>query len=143
MARRYRERFTSLDRKLSTRKPSLIFEPYLDRYSAKRNQPMKMTRLIAAITVGAGLMLGPAALAQEETPVDMKDLPSPAQTTIKEKVGNDQIVRIAKETRKGKECYDAVVNRNGKEMAIRVDGDGKFLGMHKEKAEQKEKTEKY
>jgi hypothetical protein len=104
---------------------------------------MKITRLIAAITISAGLMLGPAALAQEETPVDMKDVPSPAQTTIKEKAGNDQILRVAKETRKGKECYDAVVNRNGKEMAIRVAADGKFLGSHSEKAEKKEKTEKY
>jgi hypothetical protein len=104
---------------------------------------MKITRLIAAITVGAGLMLGPAASAQEETPVDMKDLPSSAQTTIKEKAGSDQILRVAKETRKGKECYDAVVNRNGKEMAIRVEANGKFLGTHPEKAEKKEKTEKY
>ena len=104
---------------------------------------MKITRLIAAITVSTGLLLGPAAFAQVETPVDMKDVPSPAQTAIKEKVGNDQIVRIAKETRKGKECYDAVVTRNGKEMAIRVDADGKFLGTHPEKAEKKEKTEKY
>ena len=94
---------------------------------------MKITRLIAAITVSASLMLGPAVLAQEETPVDMKDLPSPAQTTIKEKAGDDQILRIAKETRKGKECYDAVVNRDGKEMAIRVDTSGKFLGTHPEK----------
>ena len=100
---------------------------------------MKITRLIAAITVSAGLMLGPAALAQEETPVDMKDLPSPAQTTIKEKAGSDQVLRIAKETRKGKECYDAVVNQNGKEMAIRVDTNGKFIGTHPEKAQQKAK----
>ena len=104
---------------------------------------MKITRLIAAITVSTSLMLGPAALAQEETPVDMKDLPSPAQTTIKEKAGSDQILRVAKETHKGKECYDAVVNRDGKEMAIRVDANGKFLGTHPEKAEKKEKTEKY
>jgi hypothetical protein len=104
---------------------------------------MKITRLIAAIAVSAGLTIGPAASAQEETPVDIKDVPSPAQTTIKEKVGNDQIVRIAKETRKGKECYDAVVNRNGKETAIRVDANGKFLGTHPEKAEKKEKSEKY
>src|SRR5882724_12071397 len=105
--------------------------------------PMKITRLIAAITVSAGLILGPAALAQEETPVDMKDLPSPAQTTIKEKAGNDQILRVAKETRKGKECYDAVVNKNGKEVAIRVDSNGKFMGTHPEKAEQKAKTKGY
>jgi len=46
-------------------------------------------------------------------------------------------------TRKGKECYDAVVNRNGKEMAIRVDTNGKFIGTHPEKNQQKEKAEKY
>ena len=104
---------------------------------------MKTKTLIAALTISVGLMLGPRALAQGETPVDMKDVPSPAQTTIKEKAGNDQIVRVAKETRKGKECYDAVVNRNGKEMAIRVDSDGKFMGTHPEKAAKKEKSEKY
>jgi hypothetical protein len=104
---------------------------------------MKTKRLIAAITVSASLIFGVAAQAQEETPVDMKDLPSQAQTTIKEKAGNDQILRIAKETRKGKECYDAVVNRNGKEVAIRVDSNGKFMGTHPEKAEKKEKTKGY
>ncbi len=71
--------------------------------------------------------------------MQMNDLPATAQTTIKEKAGNDQILRVAKETRKGKECYDAIVNRNGKEIAIRVGPDGKFLGTHPEKV----KTEKY
>jgi hypothetical protein len=104
---------------------------------------MKTTKLITVISVGASLLLGLAVQAQEETPVDMKDVPSPAQTTIKEKAGSDQILRVAKETRQGKECYEAVVNKNGKEMAIRVNPDGKFLGMHKEKAEKKEKPEKY
>jgi hypothetical protein len=132
-----------LHKHLFTRKPMVVFEPYLDSYSSKKEQTMKTKRLIAAITVSAGLILGPAALAQEETPVDMKDLPSPVQTTIKEKAGNDQIVRVAKETRKGKECYDAVVNKNGKEMAIRVDSSGKFMGTHPEKAEQKAKTKGY
>jgi hypothetical protein len=104
---------------------------------------MKMGRSVTALTISAGLFVGLAAQGQEETPVDMKDLPSQAQTTIKEKAGNDQIVRVAKETRKGKECYDAVVNKNGKEVAIRVDSNGKFMGTHPEKAEKKEKTEKY
>jgi hypothetical protein len=35
------------------------------------------------------------------------------------------------------------VNRNGKEMAIRVDAEGKFLGTHPEKAEKKEKSKSY
>jgi len=108
----------------------------------KETEIMNTTKLIAAVIVSAGLTLGPAAQAQE-TPVDMKDLPSPVQTTVKEKAGNAPIVRVAKETRKGKECYDAVVNRNGKEVAIRVDSNGKFLGTHPEKAEPKAKTGKY
>ncbi|PYL65191.1 MAG: hypothetical protein DMF20_09135 [Verrucomicrobia bacterium] len=109
----------------------------------QRKLTMKMGKSVTALTISAGLFVGLAAQGQEETPVDMKDLPSQAQTTIKEKAGNDQIVRVAKETRKGKECYDAVVNKNGKEVAIRVDSNGKFMGTHPEKAEKKEKTEKY
>ena len=102
---------------------------------------MKIAKLVTAIVLSASL--GFAAQAQEETPVDMKDLPPEAQTTIKEKVGSDQILRIAKESRNGQECYDAVVNRNGEEMAIRVDTTGKFIDAHPEKSEQKEKAEKY
>jgi hypothetical protein len=102
---------------------------------------MKITKLIPAIVVSVGLIFGVAAQAVEETPVEMKDLPAAAQNTIKEKAGNDQILRIAKETRKGKECYDAIVNKNGKETAIRVDANGKFLGTHQEKIEQKTKSE--
>ena len=102
---------------------------------------MKIPKLVTALLLTASL--GFAAQAQDETPVDMKDLPTEAQSTIKEKAGSDEIVRIAKETRKGRECYDAVVNRNGKEMAIRVDTNGKFIGTHAEKAQQKENAGKY
>jgi hypothetical protein len=35
------------------------------------------------------------------------------------------------------------VNKNGKEMAIRVDSSGKFLGTHPEKSEKKEKSGQY
>jgi len=60
----------------------------------------------------------------------------------KKKPGNDQILRIAKETRKGQGMLRRVVNRDGKEMAIRVDANGKFIGTHPEKGQQKEKAEK-
>ena len=100
-----------------------------------------MTKLIPAMVMSVSLIFGVAAQAVEETPVEMKDLPAAAQSTIKEKAGNDQIVRIQKESRKGKECYDAIVNKNGKETAIRVDASGKFLGTHQEKVEQKTKSE--
>jgi 3-hydroxyacyl-CoA dehydrogenase len=105
---------------------------------------MKTTNLIAAGVIGAGLIFGALAqAAHEETQVEMKDVPEAAQTTIKEKAGNEQILRIEKETRKGKECYEAVVSKDGKETGILVDSNGKYLGTHDEKSEHKEKGEKY
>lgn len=105
---------------------------------------MKTRNLITAGIISAGLTFGAVAqAAHEETQVEMKDVPEAAQTTIKEKAGNDQILRIEKETRKGKECYEAIVSKDGKETAIQVDSKGKYLGSHDEKAEQKEKGEKH
>src|SRR5438552_5515950 len=105
---------------------------------------MKTQNLIAAGIISAGLTFGVTAQAKhEETQVEMNDLPAAVQTTIKDKAGSDQIVRIEKETRKGKECYEAVVNKEGKETAIQVDANGKYLGTHDEKAEHKEKGEKH
>jgi hypothetical protein len=102
---------------------------------------MKIAKSVTALLLSASL--GFATQVQQETPVDMKNLPAEAQTTIKEKAGNDEVVRVAKETQNGKECYDAVVNRNGKEIGIRVDANGKFIGTHPETAQQQETTDKY
>jgi len=97
---------------------------------------MKTQNLIVAGIISAALTFGVTAQAKhEEAQVEMKDLPAAAQTTIKDKAGSDQILRIEKETRKGKECYEAVVSKDGKETAIRVDPNGKYLGTHDEKAE--------
>ena len=104
---------------------------------------MKTRKLITAGIISAGLAFGGMAQAREETQVEMKDVPEAAQTTIKEKAGSDQILRIEKETRKGKECYEAIVNKDGKETAIQVDSSGKYLGTHDEKAEHKGKGEKH
>ncbi len=104
---------------------------------------MKTTNLITAGIVGVGLMFGVVAQAHEETSVELKDLPAAAQSTIKDRAGDDQIIRIEKETRKGKECYEAIVSKEGKETAIQVDSNGKYLGTHDEKAEHKEKSEKH
>ena len=105
---------------------------------------MKTRNLITAGIISAGLTFGVVAqAAHEEAQVEMKDVPEAAQTIIREKAGNDQILRIEKETRKGKECYEAVVNKDGKETGILVDSSGKYLGTHDAKAEHKEKGEKH
>jgi hypothetical protein len=104
---------------------------------------MKTRKLITTGIISAGLTVGVMAQARQETQVEMKDVPEAAQTMIKEKAGNDQILRIEKETRKGKECYEAIVNKDGKETAIQVDSSGKYLGTRDEKAEHKEKGEKH
>jgi hypothetical protein len=93
---------------------------------------MNTTRLITVTAISASLVFGLAAQAQEETPVEMKDLPTPARNTVKQKIGNQQIIRIVRETENGKEFYDAVVNRNGKEVGYRVEPDGKFVTAHPE-----------
>ena len=110
----------------------------------QRVNNMKTRNLITAGIISAGLTFGVVAqAAHEETQVEMKDVPEAAQTTIKEKAGDDQILRIEKETRKGKELYEAIVSKDGKETAIQVDANGKYLGTHDEKTEHKEKGEKH
>ena len=103
---------------------------------------MKTQNLIAAGIISAGLTFGVTAQGyHQETQMEMKDLPPAVQTTIKNQAGNDQILRIEKETRKGKECFEAIINKDGKEQAIRVDTAGKYLGTHEEKTE-REKADK-
>src|SRR5712691_5169906 len=116
----------------------------------KEGNPMKKT--IAAISIAViGSLACPvfltAAEENEET-VKMFDLPAAVQTTIKDKAGSNEIVKIEKKTEEGKIVYEAVVNKKGKEWSIEVDANGKFLKKYeeskeKEKGEKGEKGEKY
>ena len=105
---------------------------------------MKTTKLLVIALVSAGLSLGVAAQAAEEKEenVDMKDLPEAVQKTMKDKAGDNEIVRVEKETEKGKTVYEAVIKKNGKEWGLSVDENGKYLGKHSEAKEHKEKGEK-
>jgi len=82
-----------------------------------------------------------AAEEKEET-VKMSDLPAAVQTTIKEKAGSNEIMKVEKKTEEGRTVYEAVVNKNGKEWSIEVNANGKFLKQYEESKE-KEKGEKY
>ena len=82
-----------------------------------------------------------AAEEKEET-VKMSDLPAVVQTTIKDKAGSNEIMKVEKKTEEGRTVYEAVVNKNGKEWSIEVNANGKFLKQYEESKE-KEKGEKY
>jgi len=88
--------------------------------------------MVLVMICGLAMPLCSFAKGHEETPVQMSDLPTAVQNTIKEKAGSNEVVRIAKETRHGKTVYDAVINKDGKETGIEVDENGKFLKMHPE-----------
>ena len=104
-----------------------------------------MKKIIAAISIAViGSLACPVLLSAEENEeaVQMKDLPAAVQTTIKDKAGTNEIVKIEKKTEEGKTIYEAVVNKNGKEWSIEVDANGKFLKQYKESEEKGEKGEK-
>jgi uncharacterized membrane protein YkoI len=105
---------------------------------------MKITNLIAALTVSGGLAFGVAVQANEENEqqVQLKDLPEAVQKTIKDKAGSQEINRVEKETRHGKVVYEAIVNKDGKEWAITVDENGKYVNQHSESKEHHEKGQK-
>ena len=105
-----------------------------------------MKKIIAAISIAViGSLAFPvfltAAEEKEET-VKMSDLPAAVQTTIKDKAGSNEIMKVEKKTEDGKTVYEAVVNKNGKEWSIEVNANGKFLKQYEESKE-KEKGEKY
>ena len=104
-----------------------------------------MKKTIAAISLAViGSLACPvfltAAEEKEET-VQMSDLPTAVQTTIKDKAGSNEIVKIEKKMEKDRTVYEAVVNKNGKEWSIEVNANGKFLKQYEESKE-KEKGEK-
>jgi uncharacterized membrane protein YkoI len=106
---------------------------------------MKTPKLLVIALVSAGLSFGVTTQAHEEKEehVDMKDLPEAVQKTMKEKAGDNEIVRVEKETEKGKTVYEAVIKKDGKEWGLAVDENGKYLGKHSEAKEHKEKGEKH
>ncbi len=74
-----------------------------------------MKHIVPAIAVATVLTLGAwttvSAEEENEQTVKMSDLPAAAQTTIKDKAGSNEIVKIEKKTEEGKTVYEAVVNK--------------------------------
>jgi hypothetical protein len=103
-----------------------------------------MKHIVPVIAVATVLTLGAwtPAFAEEENEqtVKMSDLPAAVQTTIKDKAGSNEIIKIEKKTEEDKTVYEAVVNKKGEEWSIEVDANGNFHKQYKE-SEEKEKGE--
>jgi uncharacterized membrane protein YkoI len=109
------------------------------------HKKMKTSKLLVIAVISAGLSFGVTAQAHEEKEehVNLKDLPEAVQKTMKEKAGDNEIIRIEKEARKGKTVYEAVIKKDGKEWGLAVDENGKYLGKHNEAKEHKGKGEQH
>src|SRR6184192_4857209 len=98
-----------------------------------------MKYIVPVIAVASVLTLGAwtplSAEEENEQTVKMSDPPTAVQTTIKDKAGSNEIVKIEKKTEEGKTVYEAVVNKNGKEWSIEVNAKGKFLKQYEESKE--------
>jgi len=102
---------------------------------------VRIIAVASVLTLGAWTPL--SAEEENEQTVKMSDLPAAVQTTIKDKAGSNEIVKIEKKTEEGKTVYEAVVNKKGKEWSIEVDANGKFIKQYQESKEKEEKGEKY
>ena len=104
---------------------------------------MKTKKLITTVAVSAGLALGVAAQAKErkheEQSISSTDVPAAVQKADETEAKGGTIVRWEKEGAN----YEAVIDKNGKQVGVEIDANGKVLSKHNESKEHKEKGEKY
>jgi plastocyanin len=104
---------------------------------------MKTKNLITAVAVSAGLVLGVAAQAMEKEhqgqAISSTDVPAAVQQAAQSQAKGGTIVRWDNEGAN----FEAVIDKNGKQVGIEMDANGKVLSKHNESKEHKEKGEKY
>jgi plastocyanin len=104
---------------------------------------MKTKNLITAVAVSASLVLGVAAQAEEkeheEQAISSSDVPAAVQQAAQAEAKGGTIVRWEKEGAN----FEAVIDKNGKQVGVEMDANGKVLSKHNESKAHKEKGEKY
>jgi hypothetical protein len=104
---------------------------------------MKTKNLITVAVVSAGLSLGVAQAAQErdhqEQTINSSEVPTAVQSAAQAQAQGGTIVRWEKEGAN----FEAVIDKNGKQIGLEIDANGKVLSKHNEAKEHKEKGEKY
>jgi len=88
-------------------------------------------------------VLGVAAQAEEkeheEQAISSSDVPAAVQQAAQAEAKGGTIVRWEKEGAN----FEAVIDKNGKQVGVEMDANGKVLSKHNESKEHKEKGEKY
>lgn len=104
---------------------------------------MKTKNLFTAAVVSVGLALGVTAQAKErkheEQTINSSDVPAAVQQTAEAHAKGAMIVRWEKEGTN----FEAVIEKNGKEIGIEMDANGKVLSKHNEAKEHKARGAKY
>jgi plastocyanin len=104
---------------------------------------MKMKNLFTITVVSASLAFGVTAQAKEreheEQSISSSDVPAAVQQAAQAEAKGGTIVRWEKEGAN----FEAVIQKNGKQIGVEMDANGKVLSKHNEAKEHKETGEKY
>ncbi len=104
---------------------------------------MKTKNLLTVAAISAGLVFGVTAQAKEEKheeqTINSADVPTAVQSAAQTQAQGGTIVRWEKEGAN----FEAVIEKNGKQIGVQMDANGKVLSKHSEAKEHKEKGEKY
>lgn len=104
---------------------------------------MKIKNLITAGAVSASLALGVVVQAgeraHEEQTINSSDVPAAVQQAAQAEAKGGRIVRWEKEGAN----FEAVIDKNGKQIGVEMNANGKVLSKHNEAKEHKQKSAKY
>ena len=104
---------------------------------------MKTKHLVTVAAVSAGLAFGVTAQAKEEEheeqTINSSEVPAAVQQAAQAEAKGGTIVRWEQEGAN----FEAVIDKNGKQIGVEMDANGKVLSKHNEAKEHKEKGEKY
>ena len=104
---------------------------------------MKTKNLFTIAAVSAGLAFGGTAQANEEKheelTISSSAVPAVVQKAAQAEAKGGTIVRWEKEGAN----FEAVIEKNGKQIGVEIDASGKVVSKHNEANEHKEKGEKH
>jgi len=104
---------------------------------------MKAKNLVTIAAVSAALSSSLTAQAKEEKheeqTINNSDVPAAVQQAAQAEAKGGSIIRWEKEGAN----YEAVIQKNGKQIGVEIDANGKMLSKHNEAKEHKEKGENH